>query len=302
MILDLLPQQRSSTNNQTFKFKTDAQVFKIILEIEDKINGFFPHIGVCAREGIMVLYKNTDGKTWLNVDAYTTRSNTEVNMTHIIDEGEEYEVLIYGPILSKISKLKIELPDTALGQLIDEKDKPSILIAGGMYSFGVGTTTTSMMFSNILGRKMGATIDNISFREKIFLKKTYTYLKNNKNLPKYSIGILEIDNYSQDKRILKKYLKATIKSMKSICDNIICWYSISNYTQEDKENIEKMLENEISSNEIELLDISHIFSQENKDICAYSDKFINDTGNVMIYKQMEQLIAEILMEEILGSL
>jgi len=299
MILNLLSDKKSSTH-QVFKFKTNARVFKINFDVENIARGYFPHVGLSAQEGLMVLYRNIDGKTWYNVDAYTTRYDTSVNMTHIINEGEEYEVLIYGPILSNLSKLEIALPENTTGTIIRDDNELNILIAGGMYSYGMGCTTTSLMFSNILGRKTNANIDNISFVENDFLKRTYEYLKR-ENFPKYNVGIIEVDNYSQDKILLNEYLIKTINIMKGFCNRIICWYSISNYTEEQKKNLEKLLENEISSNNLELLDISFIFNSENKDLCTFSDKFINDTGNIMIYKEMEEIVVDMIMEEILGS-
>lgn len=300
MILNLLSDNNSS-KHQVFKFRTDARVFKINFDVENTVRGYFPHVGISAKEGLTVLYKDIDGKSWFNIDAYTTRYDTNVNMTHIISEGEEYEVLIYGPILSDLSKLEIELPENTMGVIVKDDYDLNILVAGGMYSYGIGCTTTSLMFSNIIGRKTNAKIDNVSFNEKDFLKRTYELLKNRKDMPNYNLGILEIDNYIQDKGLLKKYLMETINLMKTFCNHIICWYSISNYTDEQKKDIEKLLEKEIKSDKIELLDISYLFNAENKDLCTFSDKFINDTGNIMIYKQMEELVVDILMEEIMGS-
>lgn len=300
MKLNLLSDNNSS-KHQVFKFKTNARVFKINFNVENRISGYFPHVGISAREGLMLLYKSVNGKSWFNIDAYTTRYNTNVNMTHIINEGEEYEVLIYGPILSDLSMLEIELPENTRGEVVNIDNDLKILIAGGMYSYGMGCTTTGLLFSNILGRKTNAKVDNISFFEKDFLKRTYEHLKNKENLPEYNLGILEVDNYIQDKTLLDEYLLETLKVMKTFCNRIICWYSISNYTTKQKKHLEKLLEKEISSGNIELLDISYLFNAENKDLCTFSDKFINDTGNIMIYKHMEELVVDIMMEEILGS-
>lgn len=300
MKLKLLSDNNSS-KHQVFKFKTNARIFKMNFDVENKMRGYFPHVGLSAQEGLMLLYRNIDGKSWFNVDAYTTRYNSSVNMTHIIEEGEEYEVLIYGPILSNLSKLEIELPENTTGEIITNDNELSILIAGGMYSYGLGCTTTSLMFSNILGRKTNAKIDNISFIENDFIKRTHEYLKGKEDFPKYNLGIIEVDNYSQDKSLLNEYLLETIELMKKYCSKILCWYSISNYTPEQKKDLEKLLENEISTDKVELLDISYLFDNENKDLCTFSDKFINDTGNIMIYKQMEEIVVDVLMEEILGS-
>ena len=72
--------------------------------------GNFPHFGVTAREGIHILYRYPNTKNWFNVDAFSSRNSPiTVNMKYIIKEDEEYEILIYKPILSEISKLEIEM-------------------------------------------------------------------------------------------------------------------------------------------------------------------------------------------------
>ena len=72
MILNLLKECENTTlsNPKTFKFKTNAQKFTIDFKIKDIIYGNFPHVGISAHQGIMVLYKKEDDASWLNVDAY----------------------------------------------------------------------------------------------------------------------------------------------------------------------------------------------------------------------------------------
>jgi hypothetical protein len=272
------------------------------MKIEEHINGFYPHVGLSAKKGLLLLYKTSDNENWLNVDAITSRHNSTVNMTHLVKKGEEYEILAYGPILSKITQLDIILPEGSTGTIIKDDYDCQILVAGGLYSYGIGCTTTSLMFSNILGRKVNSIISNISFKENTFLKKTYALLKNTPNFPEYTIGILEVDNFSQDEKYVDKYLKKTINLMKTHCKQVICWYSISDDILNNKEKVLKILREYDLDNKIIFIDLSFIFNEENKDICTYSDKFINDTGNIMIYKEMEDIVLEKVMEEIMGSL
>lgn len=304
MILNLLSETETKDFivHQTFKFKTNAPTFSIELTVKEQINGFYPHVGLSAKKGLMLLYKTKDSENWFNVDAFTSRHNTNVNMTHLVKKGEEYEILVYGPILSKLTELKINLPKGSTGTVMNDYSDFEILVAGGLYSYGIGCTTTSLMFSNILGRKTNSKVDNISFKDNKFLKKTYELLKDEENFSDYTIGILEVDNFAQDEKYIEKYLKKTIDLMKSYCKQVICWYSTSDNLINNKEKVLEVLNEYDSSENINFIDLSFTFNDENRDICTYSNKFINDTGNIMIFKKMEDIVIETVMAEIMESL
>ena len=57
----------------------------------------------------------------------------------------------------------------------------------------------------------------------------------------------------------------------------------------------------LSKDNIELHDFSFLYNDEYLDICTYSGNFINDSGNVMLYKEFEKIIGEILLEKLLGG-
>lgn len=213
-------------------------------------------------------------------------------MRYIVENNKEYEILIYNPILSEINQLKIETPENyKIEYLNDIKDK-TILIAGGINSFGIGCTACGVMFPNILGRKLDYNIQNISLNEKNYLKNTFKYFRNYKQ-PKVDLGILELDYILQENKVFNKYVKRVIKQMKVKTDYLICWYAIPHFEEKKHEKIKKIIKKYSKDEKIEILDLSFIYDEQYSEMCTHSANFINDTGNIMIYKKIEETIKKL---------
>lgn len=287
------------SNPQVFKFRTNAR--KIILDyhVDDKKYGYFPHVGIAAQEGIMTLYKKDDDESWLNVEASTPRYNNTLNMHHLVDGKEEYDVLLYGPILSRIKKLEVEVPEESTASLIPEEHAQRILLVGGLNSFGIGCTTQAFTLSALLTRKLDAHVDSLTYNYSNYLELVNRHYTENLQTRKYDIGIIEVDYVNQKDEITKKYVKEIVEKMKTHCNTVICWYCIPKYKSYKKENINEILGN---LDDIILEDYSFLYDKEYVDICTFSGNFINDSGNMMIFKKLEELIIEeILLQELLGG-
>ena len=59
------------------------------------------------------------------------------------------------------------------------------------------------------------------------------------------------------------------------------------------EKLEKIKDKFSNDKKIKILDLSFIYDEEYSEMCTHSKNFINDTGNIMIYKQLKQNIEEI---------
>lgn len=273
-----------------FKFRTDALEFKIDYKCENCIEGNFPQVGVTAREGIISLFRRPQDKSWLYMNAYSKNSPVKFNMGDIIDSKTEYEVMLYGPILADLTKLTIEMADKYTMSIIKEYMVNKITIAGGIHSFGIGCTTTGMMFSNIIGRKTNTIINNLAIYNNNHLKRYHEkYIEKNEEIAYSDICILEIDSYLQKEENVENYLDSIIKLFESKCNKLICWYALPN------NNPKKRIINEITkrysaNNNIIFEDCSFIYDEEHSDMCIYSNNFINDTANVLIYKQLKKWI------------
>ena len=282
--LDLL--NKDVSKKLFYKFKINTNVFVIDFKITDIKDDYYPQTGITAREGIDVLYKHPSEDVWVNVDAFNNSRSVKVNMSHIIDDGVDYIVMIYAPILSNLSKLSVECNKGSIEYIEDSFDK-SVLIHGGRNSFGIGCTTTGCMFSNILSRKLNVHVDNISFESDDYLDdlKKY-YMKNHDN--HYDLGIIELDSFSQSDTVVKENLKSVISYMKKSCDKIISWYAIDSEREYKKKQIEEILEDEIV-----IKDFSFIFNEKFQDMCTYNNEFINDAANILLFKQFREVIGSV---------
>lgn len=213
-------------------------------------------------------------------------------MKHIINDNEEYEILIYGPILAEIKQLDIEIPEPYEIEYLSAKKDEIILISGGLNSFGVGCTACGVMFPNILGRKLNYNIQNISFNDKNYLEKTYSYFKEY-NHQKVDLSILELDYIKQNNQIFDKYHEKVIKQLKSKSNHVICWYAIPKTEIDKHAKLKKIKENFSNDKKVEIIDLSFIYDEQHSEMCTHSKNYINDTGNIMIYKKIEQTINHI---------
>ena len=274
-----------------FKFESDAQRFKIHYQIPDEISGNFPHMGVTAREGIHVLYRIAGTTQWLNVDAYTYRNSPiTVNMKYLANIGQSYEILIYGPVFSEIRLLKVEIEDGSKITPLSNDISNEVLFVGGIHSLGIGCTASGVMFSNILSRRFDKHFQNISFYETNYLKTIHEKL-NEYKLGKYDTIILELDYVRQDEAVFDKYAKKVIKKLNSKCKHLICWYTMPK-SEEKYSKLIEFAEKYSRKRDITILDLSFIYDEELSEMCTHSKNFINDTGNIMIYKKLYEEISQ----------
>lgn len=278
-------------------FITDAQTFIIHLKIKNKIPGNYPHIGITAREGIHILYRLLNTKQWYNIDACSSRNSPiTVNMKQIIGKNEKYEIMIYGPILSEIEELNIDIPPKSNIEYITKNSKRTFLIVGGMHTFGIGCTACGVMFPNILGRKYEANIHNISYNENNYLKFIYDYFNKN-NHPKVDLGILELDYINQNEKIFDDYAGKVIKQMKKKSKHLICWFSIPLTEKRRQKKIKTFSKKYTDDENISIINLSYLYNEKHSEMCTHSKNYINDTGNIMIYKSLNKNIKKLNEEE-----
>lgn len=279
------------SNPLIFKFKTNAKSFKINFTISNKVVGNYPHVGVSLREGLTIMYRKPGDKTWLYVDLVTQRFSPEIYMTHYIKEDIIYEVLIYGPILTKLSSLSVEINDEYLIENSPFDFNQKIIVAGGLNSFGIGCTSAGYMFSNILSRKLNADISHLTYNEVNYLDNIYEDIKNLDYKNPYDIGILELDYIDQDDDNVERYLEDVVDALSSKCKIVIGWFSIP-IKEYKKNNIYQILKYNLDNKNLFITNIDSIYGELN-DICTYSNRFINDSANVVIYENLMKIIMEL---------
>lgn len=281
--------ERSAEDSMAYKFESNARLFTINYEISDIIKGYYPQIGLTAREGITVMYRHAGESQWYNIDCYTIVKSIKINMNHFIKKGEYYEIMIYGPIIGKLSKLEIEVNDDDYISILDDMPDQTIAVAGGSHSFGIGCTTTACMFSNILERKLNAEVFHVAYNSKNFLNDIYNFYDNH-NPPVADIGILEIDHFSQNELVIEETLPKLIPLMKQRCVKLIGWYCIPDSKAFKRVIANNTIRDYINNGDIEIIDMSFVYRDEYKNMCTYNNFYINDSGNMMIYKKLEEKI------------
>ncbi|MBE6485727.1 MAG: hypothetical protein E7Z85_02655 [Methanosphaera stadtmanae] len=286
MKIELLPEKTNEkdvqfSNPLVFHLKTNSEKIEIEYEVTDIINGNFPHVSLNSREGIHLLYKK-DG--WKNFDIDYKNSKFSLDLTDKLNEENTCEILIYGPILSNLGKLSLRINDNCYLEQIKNKD--NILIAGGIHSLGIGCNAVSTMFSTIVSRKMNLEPHYLVYYNRNFLEQLYKYFKDLSEFPKYKYGILELDYVFQDNVFVDRHLKQVINFMMKSCENLICWYTLPPNQKNKKNKIFNILEPILNGENIILEDSSFIYEPKYADMCTYSNNFINDTGNIMIYKRI----------------
>lgn len=273
-------------------FKTNAKIFKVNFELSNIISGNFPHVGVTAREGIAVLYRRLNEKNYYNMDVMSRHKSFTLDFREILPDDDFFEVLIYGPILSQLEYFDIELSHNFRIEVIKRDSCKNILIGGGLHSFGIGCTTSGVMFPNIIGRKFNSNIINISQYDSNFLKVLYDTYKDI-DLPKCDLGILELDYFNQNEKILDEYLINVVNLFKSKCDKLICWYTLPPDDSYRKNHIHDLLNQNFNKNELIIKDLSCLYNKEYLNKCTFSKNFINDTANICIFKELSKIIGEL---------
>ncbi|MDE7131285.1 MAG: hypothetical protein K2O65_05755 [Lachnospiraceae bacterium] len=288
----------SDGNNVYLSFITDAQRFIINYAVSDIRNGNFPHVGITAREGLAVLYKNYDeciGNVsqgeWMPVDLLARDYKSLINMSHMIKRGQKYKIIIYGPILAHLERLSVEIDESDYYCSKSMRSNlKKILFLGGAKTFGIGVTSTAMMFSNIIRRNNEIEVDRISYNQRNFLKNISDFLDDTIETINYDMIILESDGIGQDKKMIECYLDKILSQLSKDCV-ILIWHSLPKTDLEKKKLLSGIVKNRVlySTNCI-YLNLDFIFSEEYIDLCTYSVNFVNDAGNILIYESLNQEI------------
>ncbi len=273
----------------SYFFESDAQSFDIDFEVVNVVRSFFPHMGLSLREGLSVMYRTLNDRMWYNIGNYALDTPFTVDMSDFVDEGEIYEIMIYGPIISTLRKLQIIIPDDSYAKIIRLIPDKNVVVVGGPTTYGIGCTTAANMFSNIIERKFDANVYHVAYDDKNYLEKVKDFYSNN-TPPVVDIGILELDYFSQNELVVEEDLVDVINLMNQRCKRVVGWYCIPESRMYKSIILNKTIQKLVNNGEIEVLDLSFLYDEKHKDMCTYNVWFINDSGNIFIYKKIKEVI------------
>lgn len=273
----------------SYFFESDSQTFDIDFEVVNVVRSFFPHMGLPLREGLSVMYRTLNDRMWYNIGNYALDTPFTIDMSNFVDKGEIYEILIYGPIISTLKKLQIILPEGSYAKILKLIPDKNVVVVGGPTTYGIGCTTSANMFSNIIERKFDANVYHLAFDDKNYLKKVKEYYSSN-NPPVADIGILELDYFSQNELAVEEDLIDVINLMNQRCKHVIGWYSIEEGRMYKSIILNKTIQKSVNNGDLEVLDLSYLYDDEHRDMCTYNVWFMNDSGNILIYQEIKEVI------------
>ena len=84
-----------------------------------------------------------------------------------------------------------------------------------------------------------------------------------------------------------------ISLMKQRCKYLIGWYCLANVKSYKKIIANNTINDYIYNNDIEIVDLSYLYDDEYREMCTYNNFYINDSGNVMVYKKLKETIRRV---------
>jgi len=261
--------------SKVYSFLSDAPIFELTYEVSGFCAGNYPHIGYLAQKGLSVFYRVFPDGNWKPLDSVVS---LKINMKSMLRKLRMYQVLIYEPLLSKIERIEVSVDQG----IIDMVGKPlrRVFILGGGITYGVGVTAQGLTWSNILCRKSNLEVYNFAVYKDDYLK----YLWEHKSIyegcmKNADLFIIEGDYTFQNDSHTEKYLPLLLDEMRKSKKPILVYSLISNKDRKAK-LIHLLEENEY----VTFVDMAFLYSSDFVDSCTYGKRFINDAGNIEIFK------------------
>lgn len=280
MIIDLL--KYDGENRDSINFNIDSPIFSIDFAVSDYLDGNFPQASTKFTDNIQILYRIKG--YWKNYSEMIFSGLNNIDLSAEEFENKNIELLIYFPILANLEKFNLILPENSTFNIIS--DKKNVLTAGGVHSFGMGCTAPGTKFSNILSRKLNLDNFNLTFYDRNFLDKINNFFEETEKIPIFDYGILELDFCNQDDFIVERYIDKVLTNMLNHCKILICWYILPDYCINKKNKLFMHLEPYLNGNNLLFKDFSFLHNNDLSDMCSSSNNFLNDNGNILIYKRL----------------
>ena len=278
-----------------FKLELNAKSFDLYYEVMDVKYQTMPHVGISAREGLLVMYRRQSKPFWTVVDVFARSKKEHIDMRHLVDDKENYSVFIIGPMFAKIRKLYIDVEDGVFISPLSQNSR-SILIIGGIHSSGAGCTTSGFSIPGQLARSMDCRIDThllYKYNYLADLKKDFQELVTEDGCSlHYDAVIIEADHIRQDDAIVQNNLKDLLYLISFMTKNVLVWSSIPDQ-KEQKRTTLQLITDQMKANAVfHYLDISQCYDPSMSDMCTFSENFINDTGMVLVSNYLYHYMRE----------
>lgn len=289
MIIDLLENNVEGTDYYSFRVTNPR------ISVNFDVKGISNQDYAAAQplRGIMLLCKNSFDEIWHNVNLYVAANqDITIDLSVFLDKHEIIDVMIYGPLYSKLTKLLVSCED---GIITNPEINNDVLLIGGKDTFGRACTTTAFKFSNILQRKNKRYMQSLCYDEDNYTGLIKKYLQ--KNSISSEIVILELNNHTD-----KQKMRDIIESLKF--KYLFIWY----YNFDDEAFFNEI----IQDNDVTFLNsqkdlsecewkthayccpINHFDEEYFDEFCTINNELLNDSGNIFIYRIIQQFFDGVL--------
>lgn len=289
-ISDLRPLYNEKLSNKyffstgiTIQFITNSKKIDIKGHVTNYMCGKSPHVGITAGRGMCFQFKRMTENEWINFDCIAGHENffeKSINMERYTQNynNKFYHFAMLCPILSCIDDLHISIDDDAIIKIDNTIDRTKpIVILGGKISYGIGTTTSAYLYSNMLLHKTNREVFNFSISTGLtYNDEIYKIIK---SINPHNT-IIECDENLTKAEIIHKWLPKCINQLEQ--NNILIIQNGITY----KKSILNLL-NELSNKyTFKILDGNDIFLDNDKELCSYNTNYVNDYYNVLLMKQI----------------
>lgn len=279
---------------------SDAPNISVRSTVDDKFNAELPHTGICAQHGLACSYRICGEDIWHNADCYSGRDTTYevlIELAAVVPAGKKYEAVIYGPIFSYISDMDMMIDYDYTMEPVDRK-RDKVLFIGGPVTYGAGVTSTSMMFSNIFARRYDIEPVNLSYYWWNWMEGQREVLNKMENqLKDIKLIYLECDTPRMSYSIMEENLPKIVEFLLEKTDaRIVLWnypVSVALPSNEERQAFIKNMMDNYETDRLVFCDNYSKWSENDFDMYTYDGCFVNDTGNIWIYKTLEQYMEEL---------
>ena len=288
------------SNSVNIGFISNSPNIEIKYTIVDRRMGEYAHTGITVQYGVSYVYRIIGEEIWHNLDCYCGRESDgliSIAMNRYVPQDKFYEIRVYGPVFSYLSDFVISIDEAyEISPVSHEKKK--ICFLGGVTTFGAGVTSSALMYTNILQRRYAIEAVNISFywwnwmdNMKAFLYELLPQIQDCK------MFFMECDSPKLSLEVLEHNLKEICEFLlEQTTSKLVLWNQpICNNNNEKKAYIENVVNDfcDRYPNRIVFHNNYYIWKEEQYDEYTNGEEFINDSGNIYIYKMLKSNVEEV---------
>ena len=276
------------------RFQTQAKKILMQASVTNERKGNFPHVGICARKGISVLFQEKNNG-WKIYNTFLCTSDViTLDLREYIHGDGPIEIMIECPILSILTNLIIGVEKRF--NIIPTKfsEKFPIAFLGSMFTFGIGVTNSSMIFSNIISRKLNVDIYNFGIYDN---NPQYDQIIDEIMVIPFSTLVIEADNIRQDNVSFYEKFPVLINKIRSYQPTTpIIYFNqpfISSY-QNNYITRKEFVYNFYAKNQFSyFIDGENIFDEYQREYCSYSNIYYNDYAHVKYYQEIRKILEKL---------